>query len=78
MYTPTITQLASLDFNHEYDDYAEEIQTWHTKSPTDININLKDDWEVECYIDQNKDLAFYPDSIDDIKTLIRMLTPPNN
>ncbi len=75
MYIPTKNDLEGLNFNHEYDDYHEELQAWHTQCATDININIKDNWEVEYYLDQNKDLQFYPESFDDLKTFIRILTP---
>jgi len=74
-YIPTKEELDSLDFNHEYDDYHEELQAWHTKCPIDININIKDDWDIECYLDNDKDLQFYPRSIWDLEILIKMFTP---
>ena len=74
MYTPTKQELEEMWFNHEYDDYHEELQAWHTEC--EIDIVIKDDWEVTIRIDQNDDLEVFPQSREDVETLIRLFKQP--
>lgn len=74
MFTPTKQELEEMGFNHEYDDYHEELQAWHTEC--EIDIAIKDDWEVTIRIDQNNDLEVFPQSREDVETLIRLFKQP--
>ena len=78
MFTPTKQHLEELEF--------ELNELWYEKYVTSLTFLTykKNTWLIWTkplqfmWEQDNRFRNFYPQSIDDIKTLIKMLTPPNN
>lgn len=68
MFTPTKQELEELNFIPVME--AWEIEWWDYEKDRDLSYFPDSESFAYKYVD------FYPQSLDDLKTLIRLLTPP--
>lgn len=73
-FTPTKEQLEELGFVPVINDW--EIEWWDYEKDRDLSYFPESEWQQTAYAYNYVD--FYPKSLDDLQTLIRLLTPPWN